>query len=125
MLDFKKINNKAFQYYPALRKINEYVLENYSEDIPLKTAANVAGMERKYFSTFFHTKVGMCFCNWLMQIRIFKAAALFGAEDYSITDVAFRCGYQDLRTFERAFKKCTGHTPREFKKIAKLHNGIK
>ena len=39
--------------------------------------------------------------------------------DYTITEVAFAVGYQDLTTFERAFKRCTEMTPREFKAAAR------
>ena len=34
---------------------------------------------------------------------------------HTITDIAFAVGFQDLRTFERSFKKSTARTPRSFK----------
>ena len=120
MPDSAKIRKSAFEYYPSLRKIELYINENYSEEISLKKAAQIAGLERKYFSTFFHKKVGMSFSRWLMHLRINKAIDCFENEYSSITQVAFSVGFQDLRTFERAFKKCTGHTPREFKKHIEL-----
>ena len=120
MANFETANDRAFEYYPALRKIEIYVRENYSEEVPLFKAAQIAGLERKYFSTFFHKKVGISFCQWLMRMRINKAIHLLEVEDNSITDIALAVGYQDLRTFERAFKKCTGCTPREFKKSIEI-----
>ena len=38
------------------------------------------------------------------------------SRDFAITEVAEEVGFRDLRTFERAFKKYTLTTPREFKK---------
>ena len=32
-----------------------------------------------------------------------------------VSEVAFRLGYSDLSTFDRAFKRWTGMTPREFR----------
>ena len=120
----EKPNNIAFQYYPALRRIEIYIQENYFEEVSLETAARIAGLDRKYFSTFFHQKVGVSFCHWLMQTRINKALDFLESEDHSITEIAFAVGYQDLRTFERAFKKCTGRTPSEIKKSIKIQKGL-
>jgi AraC-like DNA-binding protein len=116
MFDSKQINRQAFDYYAPLRKVRQYVRDNYREYISLEKAAQIAGMERKYFSTFFHNKVGVCFRYWLMELRIRKAVSLMEAENHSITQIAFEIGYLDLRTFQRAFKKCMGLTPIEFKK---------
>ena len=124
MHNSEKRNDRAFQYYPALRKIELYINENYSEEVSLKKAAQIAGLERKYFSTFFHKKVGIPFRQWLMHTRIKKAIRFLEIEDSSITQIAFAVGYQDLRTFERAFKKCTGNTPREFKKTIEFQMGF-
>lgn len=116
MFDSKQINEWALEYYSPLRKVKYYVCQNYPESISLKKAARIAGMERKYFSTFFHKKAGICFRYWLMWVRICEAKHLMGTEDRSITQIATMTGFRDLRTFERAFKRCTGFTPLEFKK---------
>jgi len=116
----KQINQRAFDYYPQLRKVRQYVRDHYSEYLPLRKAAQIAGMERKYFSTFFHQKVGICFSDWLMELRIRKAVSLIEAENHSIAQIAFEIGYMDLRTFQRAFKRCMGLTPIEFKKKVRM-----
>jgi two-component system, response regulator YesN len=115
MFDSKQINEWAFEYYAPLRRVKQYVRDNSAENISLEQVAQIAGMERKYFSTFFHKKVGIRFSDWLRGVRIGNAISLMGDENYSITQVAFKTGFMDLRTFERAFKRCTGFTPREFK----------
>jgi two-component system response regulator YesN len=51
-----------------------------------------------------------------MWIRIREAKHLIDTEDHSITQIGAMTGFTDLRTFERAFKRCTGSTPMEFKK---------
>ncbi|MDA2939275.1 AraC family transcriptional regulator, partial [Acidobacteria bacterium AH-259-A15] len=81
----------------------------------LKEAAQIAGLEKKYFSVFFHEKVGMTFTGWLAHVRVARAMELIKTRNYSITEVAYAVGFGDLRTFQRAFKKCTTLTPREFK----------
>jgi len=107
---------KAFDYYPRLKRLREYVEQSYSEPISLKKAAGIAGLERSYFSTYFRAKVGITFTEWLRQVRLEKAMELMKAGDFSISEVAEAVGFKDLRTFERAFKQYTRRTPREFKK---------
>ncbi len=109
-------NGKAFDYYPRLKRLHQYVEQSYSEPISLKKAASVAALESSYFSSYFRAKVGITFTDWLRQVRIRKAMKLMKASDFSITEVAYEVGFGDLRTFGRAFKKHTLMTPMEFKK---------
>jgi AraC-like DNA-binding protein len=120
MFDSRQINEEAFQYYARLHRVKQYIEQNYSEHISLGQAAMVAGVERKYFSAFFHQKVGVRFRDWLMWVRVNRAKRLMVCKNYSITDIALETGFNDLRTFERKFKICTGTTAREFKGLKGL-----
>jgi two-component system response regulator YesN len=105
----------AFFYYERLGKVAKFVRENFAGPIALEDAADVAGLEPKYFSAYFRRKTGTCFRDWLTGVRVDKAKALMQEHDHSITDVALRTGFRDLRTFERAFKAHAGTTPSEYK----------
>jgi len=115
MLQSKVANERAFEYYHRLQEIKRFIEEHYMEEISLKKAARIAGLEKKYFSTFFHTKVGVGFKHWLTRLRVARAMELMKAEDYTISEVAYSAGFKDVRTFQRAFKKCIKQTPRDFK----------
>jgi AraC-like DNA-binding protein len=111
-----QVNDGAFQYYSRLRRVKKHVDQYYSEEISLEKAAQIAATEKTYFSTFFHKKVGITFTDWLRQIRVAKAIEIIKTRNQSICDIAFEVGFGDLRTFERAFKRYTNLTAREFKK---------
>jgi AraC-like DNA-binding protein len=113
--DSRQINDEAFKYYARLDRVKQYIEQNYSEHISLGQAALVAGIERKYFSAFFHQKVGVRFRDWLMWVRVDRAKRMIMRGNYQITQIALETGFNDLRTFERKFKLCTGLTAREFK----------
>lgn len=117
--DPSRINRAAFDYYPPLRRVKSFVDENYSENLPLSRVARVAGLERSYFSAFFHSKTGVCYRDWLSHKRVLLAARRLAESDDSITNVGFSVGFNDLRTFERAFKKWLGQTPRAYKARAR------
>ncbi len=106
----------AFDYYPRLKNLYEYVEQNYSEPISLGKAAGIAALESSYFSSYFRAKVGITFTDWLCRVRLKKAMELMKSSDFSITEIAYAVGFVDLGTCGRAFKKHTLMTPSEFKK---------
>ncbi len=111
------MNREAFDYYGRLKKVLQFVKEFGLQNISLVRCAKVAAMERSYFSVFFREKVGVTFRDWVRELRVSEARKLMTQHNYSISDVAAMVGYQDLRSFERAFKKSTDLTPRDFKKL--------
>ena len=110
------INSRALHYYPSLRKVRDYVGKNSSKSITLSEAASIAGQETKYFSRFFHLKVGITFTTWKNAVRIQKAINLIDKEHCTFSNIAFSVGFEDLRTFQRVFKRLTGMTPRGYRK---------
>jgi two-component system response regulator YesN len=110
------INAKAFDYYPTLKKIRRHFENNYSQSISLVEAAKIVGLETKHFGKFFHLKVGIGFKKWTTMFRVQMAMEAIQKEHQPLTDIAFAVGFRDFRTFERAFKKETGITPREFRR---------
>ena len=105
-----------FTYYRRLGKVKRFVEEPLSEDLSVDRMAGIAGLEKKYFSAFFHQKVGITFTEWFRQFRVAKAIEIMKTRNESIINIAFEVGFGDLRTFERAFKKYTNLTAREFKR---------
>ena len=85
---FNGTNGEVFDYYPRLNRLREYVEQSYSEPISLKSAASIAALEKSYFSSYFHAKVGITFTKWLRQVRLEKAMELIKASDFSITHIA-------------------------------------
>ena len=119
------VNHGAFDYYARLQRVKKHIEENYSEAISLEKAAQIAATERTYFSTFFRNKVGITFTDWLRQFRVAKAIDIIKTRDQSICDTAFEVGFGDLRSFERAFKRYTNMTAREFRKsVLPEHNNL-
>jgi AraC-like DNA-binding protein len=113
--DPSKIINSAFSYYPRLRRLERFVKTHYSEPIPLTRAAKFVGLERTYFSTYFHRKSGICFHEWLNWVRVQRAMEMFQESNVAVTKVCFEVGFSDLGTFERNFLKCTGLSPVSYK----------
>ena len=116
-----EINDAAFFFCPRLAKIKRHVDEYYTEPITLGQAAEIAGLEKTYFSKYFRDRTGTCFKDWIAFERINRALLMLTNHDHKITELAFAVGFEDLRTFERAFKKFVGITARECKSTVRRH----
>ncbi|MCH8135663.1 MAG: helix-turn-helix transcriptional regulator [Proteobacteria bacterium] len=116
MICEQDINIAAFEYYGRLGKVKRFVDEHYADPVSLKKAAEIACLEEKYFSVFFHAKTGVRFVDWIAWVRVAHAKDLLRRENKPISIIGEESGFFDLRTFERSFKKCTGMTPTDFRK---------
>jgi len=115
---------KKFNYYARLRKLAFYVNAKLSERLQLADAARVACMEKTAFSRFFNRTVGITFHDFVQQWRVAVAVDQMLTTDNSLTEIAFATGFQSIITFERAFKKLTGMTPSEFRRVLLCREGI-
>ncbi|GMR17287.1 MAG: hypothetical protein BMS9Abin32_361 [Gammaproteobacteria bacterium] len=116
LFDASTIDHRRLAYDTRLERVRLFVEQRYAEPLPLDRVAQVAGLEKSYFSKYFHQKTGVCFHDWLHWIRVGHAIELMRSRELSVTEVAYAVGFQDLRTFERAFTRCTGQCPKTMKK---------
>lgn len=107
----RTLNEAALQYYPRLQRVESYVRERACKEIHLEEAARVAGLETKYFSAFFHAKVGVRFGDWIRLLRVERAKQFMEKQYAGIPRIAYTAGFRDVRSFERAFKRVVGVTP--------------
>ena len=98
-------------------KFANYMHENYTKDINRDTTAQVYHISPKHLSALLKQEVGMNFTDYLAYIRIEKAKTLLKTTKLSITEIYESTGFNNRTTFIRTFKKETGLTPSEFRKI--------
>ncbi len=109
------VDRAILRYYRPLTRVAECVLRNPARPISLTAAAAASGFKPKYFSTYFRSKTGMTFTEWLARIRTEKAMELMRSRHIPITQVAFAVGFNDLRGFERWFQRVVGCAPSTFR----------
>lgn len=92
-----------------------YMERNYHRDLTVEEAARVCGLNRSYFSKMFREAVGCPPQEFLIRLRLSKAADQLRGTDLSIGSIAARCGYPNQLHFTRAFHKRYGLSPREWR----------
>lgn len=110
---------KASQEARPILEAKKYIQEHYQEALRLEDVSSVIGFNATYFSTLFKKETGQNFMDYLTELRISKAKELLCETDISISDAAEMVGYRDLKYFSRLFKKITGISPSDYKKLYK------
>ncbi|MGL4585136.1 MAG: helix-turn-helix domain-containing protein [Flavobacterium sp.] len=92
-------------------------LEN--ADLSIKQYIHSLQFQTKAFQQNFKKYIGTTFYDYHIQDRLLEAVFLLMFTSLSVTEIAFKCGYDNYRTFLRAFTKNQGYTPLEYKSLQK------
>lgn len=103
--------NKRASRLNDFQKILSFMETHYAEAITLETVADSMNFSPSHFSKVFKQLIGTNFVKYLNLIRISQAAEELRKNPGKITSVAFDCGFNNIRTFNRVFKEITGYTP--------------
>ena len=94
-----------------------YMEKNFNKRISVPMLSDFIGMNRSAFYRSFKGMTGCSPIEFLLRIRIKKAAKMLAADpNLHITDVLTVCGFENSSYFTRQFKNIMGITPREFVK---------
>lgn len=100
-----------------MEKLLYYIAQNYKEDLKLVDLSDVFNMNYYYLSAYFNQEMKESFSDYLNRIRIRQACNLLEGTNMPISQVGSEVGYSDHSYFCRVFKKITGRTPSEWKKL--------
>lgn len=101
--------------YSLFRNILDYIEANYTEDVTLADMASALGYDYRYVSRLFAKNFSVGFKTLVNQYRVDHAVTLIRETTLSLSEIAFNCGFQSIRTFNRAFKNITGVAPGELR----------
>lgn len=94
-----------------------YIDNHISEPLSLEELAGIAKMSVSHFSQLFKKLNGFSAWDYVISKRIDMAQALLLSTDEAVLDIAFQCGFNNSTNFNRAFKKITGISPTEYRRV--------
>jgi two-component system response regulator YesN len=100
-----------------IRMAKQYIKEKYQLPITLEEISSQIGFNSTYFSTLFKKETGQNFLEYLTDTRIQAAKQLLADTNRSVNQVSEEVGYIDIKHFTKVFKKSTGLTPSEYRKL--------
>lgn len=97
--------------------IEQYIQDNYTQDLGLEQISDEMGVSVKYVSRVFIEKTGMYITDYINMIRVQKAKELLTSTDLRVNEIAEQVGIHSRTTFLRVFKKVEGITPNEYRTL--------
>lgn len=98
-----------------------FMEQNYQRDLTVEAIAEVCKLDRSYFSKLFKERKGCPPQEFLIRLRLGKAAELMKMTSISISDIAVAVGYPNQLHFSRLFKQRYGVSPRKWRSQNKLY----
>ena len=99
-----------------VQNIQQYINENYKQDIRLPVLAQMAGMSAVAFSRFFKARTGTSLSDYIIDVRLGHASQMLVQTGTPVADICLECGFNNLSNFNRIFKKKKGCSPQEYRK---------
>ena len=98
----------------TLRRLGDYVREHLQSPISLDDLAAVAAMSPYHFSRMFKQTTGQTPNEFVIGLRLVRAAHLLRRTRWTVAQVAGEVGYQSVRHFTRLFRRRLGCPPAEY-----------
>lgn len=99
-----------------VKEIHDYILANIEEPLTIDELALEINMSKFYFLKEFKKATSLTPYQYLMNIRMKKAAELIRDKNLNLADLAFNLGFNDQSHFSRVFKNYHGETPKAYRK---------
>lgn len=109
------VDYDKFEDDDKMKVVYEYVQKNFSEKITLDDVSKVALMSPVSFNRFIKKRTGKTFVNYLNDIRVGYAARWLVEKDSSISEIAFKTGFNNIANFNRIFKSLKKTTPSQYR----------
>lgn len=97
-------------------EVLSWIRRNFSDsELCATVVAEQFGIPEKLFHSMVKQATGVSFSEYLLSLRMRKAAHLLCSTKWSVIEVAQQCGYQAESTFYRVFKKYYNQTPQNYR----------
>ena len=103
-------------FYQRLLPAKEYIEQHFKQPITLEQLAFISNMSVTNFRREWKKHYPESPIRYRDNIRLYYAKEYLNSGYYSVSEIAERCGFDDVSYFVRFFKKQTGTPPGAYKK---------
>lgn len=94
----------------------DYITLHYMEPLKVRDLADWSHMSETHFRRTFSAYMKMSPLEYINLVRVRTACEYLKKTDVQVSDIAHKCGFTTLSTFNRNFKQITGYAPYEWRK---------
>lgn len=111
-------SGKSLRDGARIKTMLSFVHENFGSELNTRRIAASASISESECLRCFRSTIGTTPIQYVKQYRIQQAAQLLLDTEEKISDIACRCGFQDMSYFTRAFREDKGCVPTQYRKNA-------
>lgn len=100
-----------------LREVESLLHERFADSLTLDEIARVAGVHPAHLGRMFRRYYRCTVGEYLRDLRLKYACGRLATEMTPLVEIALSCGYADQSSFTTAFKRHTGLTPKEYRRV--------
>lgn len=104
-----------------LKRACDYISSHLTDEIRIPALAGHAGINKSYLQSLFSRYMDCTITDYINQKRLEHAVFLLVNSSLSVTDVAFRSGYNSRQHFGSTFEKYYGISPRAYRQLHGRH----
>lgn len=97
-----------------LDKVLQFIFQNYEQKITVQEAARISNLSVPAFCRSFKLHTRKTFIAYVNEVRVNAACQLLMDQQYTIAQIAYKVGFNNLSNFNRQFKKAKGMSPSSF-----------
>ncbi len=110
--------NSSTALPPDLQEVLRYLELNLHLQLSVSQIAFGHGMSVPSLQRLFKKHLGISPAAYLLNLRLERAADLLLAENVSVKEIAWRCGFENPLYFSTAFRRYKGVSPRKYRQSA-------
>ena len=108
---------KHKETYYSKTRIMRYISENFHRPISLEEAARIAHLDKYAFCRYFKKLTHKSFVAYLNEFRVSMACKYLHGNRYSISQVGYLVGFNNLSYFNKQFKRFMNCTPSKYRDL--------
>lgn len=98
-----------------IRRVVDHILSDLRSDLSVETLAGRANMSTRNFSRVFLRDIGVTPADFVAAARLDAARRLLQDSSMPLQRIADRCGFADLHSMRRVFRRTLGVGPSDYR----------
>jgi transcriptional regulator GlxA family with amidase domain len=101
--------------HAMIERARRWLNEHMDQDWSMSELSDYCHTSARTLLRRFQKAVGLSPIQYTQQLRVERAKGLLESSMLSLEDITGRCGYENVSTFSKVFKRWTNVTPREYR----------
>jgi AraC-like DNA-binding protein len=99
-----------------LAKAVKFLNNNYTKDLKMEELSDLAALSLRSLERIFKKETGLTLSKYQQILRIIKSLELLSANEWTISEIAYKVGYKSLQAYTNSFQSVMQYRPSDFLK---------